>query len=185
MKINFMMKTIFLILIVFYSTQVLSHGDHSQDKFALAKLRTVTLESWQQELESFKGEIVVVDMWATWCSSCIERFPAMVQMQKDYKNKGVRLVSMLLEDPQEPEAIVKARQFLTTQDAGFDHYFMNENLMKSFEELDLLGIPAVYIYSADGMFHSKLTGDNPNKQFTDQDIKDTIDALLTTELEKP
>jgi thiol-disulfide isomerase/thioredoxin len=170
-------------MIVLLSTNVLSHGNHDQNRFQLAKLRTVTMESWQQQLQSFQGKIVVVDMWATWCSSCIERFPAMVQMQKDYKNKGVLFVSLLLEDPQEPEAIVKARRFLTTQKAGFDHYFMNENLMKSFEELDLLGIPAVYIYSADGRLHSKLTGDNPNKQFTESDIKDTIDALLKIDTE--
>ena len=178
------MKSCLLIMLIL-STNGFSHPNHGLDKFELAKLRTVTLDSWQQQLESFKGEIVVVDMWATWCSSCIERFPAMVQMQKDYKNKGVRFVSMLLEDPQEPEAIVKARRFLTTQKADFDHYFMNENLMKSFEELDLLGIPAVYIYSADGKLHSKLTGDNPNKQFTEMDIKATIDALLKTDDEKP
>jgi hypothetical protein len=48
-----------------------------------------------------------------------------------------------------------------------------------------LGIPAVYIYSKDGKLYSKLTGDNPNKQFTEQDIKDTINALLTTDTEKP
>ena len=59
---------------------------------------------------------------------------------------------------------------------------MNENLMQSFEALNLLGIPAVYIYSKEGELHSKLTGDNPNKQFTEKDIKDTIEALLNTRL---
>jgi thiol-disulfide isomerase/thioredoxin len=131
------MKKYFVFLFfIALSTNILSHSDHSKDRFKLAKLRTVTLETWKQKLQSFQGEIVVVDMWATWCSSCIERFPAMVQMSKEYKSKGVRFVSMLLEDPEEPEAIVKARQFLTTPQADFDHYFMDENLMKSFEELD-------------------------------------------------
>lgn len=174
-----MMKNLILLFIL-VSINSFSHGNHDLDRFELAKLRTVTLDNWQQHLEGFKGDIVVVDMWATWCISCLERFPAMVEMSKEYKNKGVRFVSLLLEDPEEPEAIVKAQRFLTKQQADFNHYFMNENLMKSFERLDLLGIPAVYIYSKDGQLHSKLTGDNPNKQFTEQDIKDTIDKLLNT-----
>jgi thiol-disulfide isomerase/thioredoxin len=167
-----------------FSCLVLSKNNSLLTDSQSVDLKTVTIETWQQELLSFKGDIVVVDMWATWCSSCIERFPAMVKMQQDYKKEKVRFVSLLLEDPDEPEAINQAKQFLASQKADFNHYFMNENLMKSFEDLDLLGIPAVYIYSSDGLFHSKLTGDNPNKQFTEQDIKNTINDLLKQNFEK-
>jgi thiol-disulfide isomerase/thioredoxin len=59
--------------------------------------RNVTLEPirfdrWQQELQSMKGRIVVVDVWATWCAPCIERFPHMVALYRQYKDRGVTFV---------------------------------------------------------------------------------------------
>lgn len=142
--------------------------------------QTVTFDQWQNTIASFKGKVLVVDMWATWCISCIERFPYMVEMNKEYQGKGIEFVSLLLEDPEEPEAIKKAKDFLIKQKAGFKHYFMNENLMLSFDKLDLLGIPAVFIYGTDGQLFQRLTGDNPNKQFTENDIKETLEGLILT-----
>jgi len=55
---------------------------------------------------------------------------------------------------------------------------MNENIMFSFEKLDLLGIPTVFIYSKKGVLDYRLTGDNPNKQFTEKDIENAINKLL-------
>ncbi len=142
------------------------------------ELHTVTYDQWLLKLADFQPDIVVVDLWATWCSSCLERFPHMVEMSKQYNGQGIRFVSLLLEDPEETEAIEHARALLTKWQAGFDHYFMNENLMRSFENLDLLGIPAVFIYAPDGALAHKLTGDNPNDQFTETDIISALEQML-------
>lgn len=138
----------------------------------------ITLAQWPETISAYKGNILVVDMWATWCSSCLKRFPHMVEMNKKYSDKNVKFISLLLEDPEEPEAIENAKKFLIKQKAGFDHYFMNENIMVSFEKLDLLGIPTVFIYSPEGELVNRLTGDNPNKQFTELDIEKAINSLL-------
>ncbi len=141
-------------------------------------LKYVDHQQWTAQLQQYQPNIVVVDFWATWCSSCLERFPHMVEMNRAYQKQGVQFVSMLLEDPEEPEAIARAKQFLLKQEADFDHYFMTENLMVSFEKLDLLGIPAVFIYDQQGRLAHRLTGDNPNNQFTETDIKNTLDQML-------
>ncbi len=143
------------------------------------KLRSVTLNQWQQQLQQYRPDIVVVDMWATWCDSCLKRFPHMVDMQRRFASKGVQFVSLLLEDPEETDAIERARGFLQRQQAepAFHHYLMNENLMVSFEQLDLLGIPAVFIYARDGALTQRLTGDDPNNQFTEVDIEQALEAL--------
>jgi len=170
----------FFVLIPLLFTGLLNANeitDKTNQDFKL-NFNTVTNEQWQQTLAGYKGTVLVVDMWATWCISCIERFPHMVQMNKDFKGKGVKFVSLLLEDPEEPEAIERAKGFLVKQQADFEHYFMNENLMSSFDKLDLLGIPAVFIYGADGELIHRLTGDNPNKQFTEKDIENAVNELL-------
>ena len=172
------MKTRLLLLLMLLSGIGFANNSVPENNDFKLNYKSVTLTQWQEVISSYKGDILVVDMWATWCSSCLQRFPHMVKMSKDYRDKGVKFTSLLLEDPEEPEAIENAKKFLIKQKADFDHYFMNENIMVSFEKLDLLGIPTVFIYSQEGALIFRLTGDNPNKQFTEKDIESAINKLL-------
>ena len=141
-------------------------------------LQRISFSGWQARLAAYPPDIVVVDMWATWCVSCIERFPKMVELYRQYHDRGVRFVSMCLDEHTDQPAIDRARQFLRKNNARFEHYLMDENLMEAFEKLDLIGIPAVVIYGRNGAERFRLTGDNPNRQFTDRDIENAIRQLL-------
>lgn len=141
-------------------------------------LQAITFSEWQTKLKSYHSDIVVVDLWATWCVSCIERFPKMVELHYRYQDKGVRFVSMCLDDHTDLPAIKRAQEFLVKVNADFENYLMDENLMDAFTKLELIGIPAVFIYDRTGKQKYRLTGDNPNKQFSDQDIEVAIQELL-------
>lgn len=138
----------------------------------------VTFDGWSKKLASYPPDIVVVDMWATWCASCLERFPHMVRMWKAYRAQGVRFVSLNLDDHADSDALAEAQAYLNRFGAGFENYYMDENLMAAFARLDLIGIPAVVIYDREGNEAVRLTGDNPNRQFTEDDVEATIKALL-------
>jgi thiol-disulfide isomerase/thioredoxin len=141
-------------------------------------LTPVTFEQWQQELAALEGRIVVVDMWATWCVPCVERFPKMVELYHQYSPRGVTFVSMSLDDREDAEAIAFAREFLGKQKAVFANYLMDEIVTEGFVKLDLLGIPAVFVYAPDGERRFKLTADDPYNQFTDEDVDSAIQELL-------
>ncbi len=138
----------------------------------------VTFPQWQKALSGYKGQIVVVDFWATWCAPCIERFPHIVQLHAKYGRRGIRFVSMDLDDKSDLQALDHAREFLVKHKAAFDNYRMDEVVPDAFEKLDLLGIPAVLIYDRDGKLRFKLTGDNPNKQYTNADVDSAVEQLL-------
>ncbi|VAW47758.1 hypothetical protein MNBD_GAMMA02-145 [hydrothermal vent metagenome] len=55
---------------------------------------------------------------------------------------------------------------------------MTENLMASFEKLDIIGIPAVFIYDRQGHITHRLTDDNPNNPFTESDIEKVLKQML-------
>jgi cytochrome c biogenesis protein CcmG/thiol:disulfide interchange protein DsbE len=51
-------------------------------------------------LAQYRGRIVVLNFWATWCPPCIEEMPSLVQMQKKFKNSGVTVLAVSVdEDP--------------------------------------------------------------------------------------
>jgi len=49
-------------------------------------------------LSDFKGRIVLLDFWATWCHPCMEEMPSFRKLQSDYKDKGIVFLSILLEE---------------------------------------------------------------------------------------
>lgn len=59
------------------------------------------LDGSQFELTSLKGKVVIVDFWATWCPLCIEAFPEMEALYTKYKNAGLEIVGVNIDDTRE------------------------------------------------------------------------------------
>lgn len=142
------------------------------------QLVTVTHEQWRRELEALRGRIVVVDNWATWCAPCVERFPKMMKLARKWSPSGVVFVTMSLDDRDDSQSLRKVREILEENDARIPNYLMNELTPDAFEKLGLLGIPAVHIYDRDGKLTSRLTGDDPNHQYTEADVDAAISKLV-------
>lgn len=145
------------------------------------RMQAVSFSEWDAMLEKQQGNITVVDFWASWCPPCIERFPHMVEMHHEYEDQGVRFISLNLDEQGDTESIDWANAFLAETAAMFANYHLDENMTQAFERLDLLGLPTVRIYDADGNEAFKLTGDNPYKQFTEKDVENAILELLASE----
>ncbi|HVT42889.1 MAG TPA: TlpA disulfide reductase family protein [Thermoanaerobaculia bacterium] len=150
----------------------------SVDWSSEVQLVKVTHPQWVEELEAMRGGIVVVDNWATWCAPCLERFPHMLEMAKRWTPQGVTFVSLSLDDRDDPDSIEQAREFLRQQDARIPNYLMDEIIPDAFDRLGLLGIPAVFIYDSKGTMVHRLTGDDPNRQYTEEDVEEAIRAMV-------
>jgi thiol-disulfide isomerase/thioredoxin len=142
------------------------------------QLVPVTWNQWLSEREALEGNIVVVDYWATWCAPCRERFPAMVAMSREFSSDGVVFVSLSLDDRDDPLTTPDVTDFLRAQDSRMPNYLMDEIIPDAFDQLDLLGIPAVDVFDASGTLRYRLTGDDPRNQFTEDDVEQAVVSLI-------
>jgi len=46
------------------------------------------------EIRDFRGKIVLLNFWATWCAPCVEEMPSLMQLQQRMKDKGVTVVAV-------------------------------------------------------------------------------------------
>lgn len=143
-----------------------------------APMEVIRYAQWESILAEQRPNIVVVDLWASWCVSCIERFPEMVDMAERHADRPVRFLTLNLDDPQDAAGIEWSNEFLDKLGAEFANYHLAENLTWSFERLDLLAIPVVLIYDGTGRERFRLTNDDPNNQFDEQDIEQALQSLL-------
>ena len=76
---------------------------------ALMAVRLADLQGHQHALEQWRGKVLVVNFWATWCEPCREEIPAFVKLQEKYRARGVQFVGIAID--QRDKIQVFARQF--------------------------------------------------------------------------
>jgi len=88
------MKQISLALIVFFTlvgfqqSAFASAGDNFSLKTAKGKV----------SLSKYKGKVVYIDFWASWCAPCRKSFPWMNKMHSKYKSKGLKIIAVSLDN---------------------------------------------------------------------------------------
>ncbi len=123
-------------------------------------------------------KFTVVDAWATFCAPCKENFPHLVEMSHKYGSRGVRFVSLTLDDPAEAKAVAEAEKFLREQKATFTNVIIDGDPADVYEFLDISAIPAVFVYGPDGKELKRFTLDDPNSQFTYDQVEQYVQDLL-------
>jgi cytochrome c biogenesis protein CcmG, thiol:disulfide interchange protein DsbE len=106
--------------------------------------RTVTLSQ-------FKGQVVVLNFWATWCPPCIEEMPSLVQMQQRMKAKGVTVLAVSVDVDEN-----QYRRFLREHNVSL--LSVRDADQKSNELYGTFKFPETYVIDRNGVVRRKFIG---------------------------
>jgi thiol-disulfide isomerase/thioredoxin len=119
----------------------------------------------------FKGQIVVVNLWATWCAPCIKEMPTLAQMAAAYTGKIVVLpISM-----DSPKDRAQAQQFIA-QRPPLAFYQDPKTAIPFAFKPGVEGFPTTIIYGRDGLERARLAG---GADWNGPDARAVFDALLS------
>ena len=65
------------------------------------------LDGKAQPLEQWRGKVLVVNFWATWCAPCREEIPGFVKFQEQYGAQGVQFVGIAIDTPERVAPYIK------------------------------------------------------------------------------
>ena len=67
-------------------------------KSAPVELTLVDLDGKKVRLRDYRGKIVVLNFWATWCGACKDEMPMFVEVEKEWASKGIVFIGASLDD---------------------------------------------------------------------------------------
>jgi peroxiredoxin len=118
------------------------------------------IEGKPLSISRYKGKVVLVDFWATWCQPCILELPNVLAAYEKHHARGFEILGISLD--KEEEAL---RRFITERKMTWQQYFDGkvwEN--KLAQKYGVMGIPATYLLDGNGVIIGKdLRGDELEK----------------------
>jgi len=133
------------------------------------EVRTLAWEGYQAMVDraAASGQVLVVNFWATWCVPCVEEFPELMRLQRDYWDRGVRVATISMDELDVLDE--KVKPFLFQQEAVGARYFMGTDWPQDFQsrisETWWGGIPQTVVYDTRGQPVASLTGRQTYEQF--------------------
>mgnify|MGYP000915414110 CR=1 FL=1 len=134
----------------------------SKSAAALGKAPTWKLEDLAGKpvsSEDFKGKVVVVDFWATWCPPCREEIPGYIELQQKYGPKGLVIVGVSL-DQAGPD-VVKA--FATKTGINYPLVMGDDKVVSDFGGVE--GIPTTFLIDRQGQIRDRKVGMEPKEVY--------------------
>lgn len=128
-------------------TEISSDATQADYNFSLTDINGEILE-----FEKFKGKVVFMNLWATWCPPCIAEMPSIQSLYNTYKdNKDVVFVMLNVEGN-----IKKVNKFLSKKEFTFPIYFINATGLPKI--YDGGAIPSTYVIDKEGNIVYSKTG---------------------------
>jgi cytochrome c biogenesis protein CcmG/thiol:disulfide interchange protein DsbE len=109
------------------------------------------------DLSQYKGKVVVVDFWASWCVPCRRSFPWLNQMQKKYGDKGLVVVGVNMD-----ASAAEAEKFLQAYPADFNIVYDPQGVLG--KQYGVEAMPTSFVVDRNGVIVANHLGFKVKKQ---------------------
>jgi peroxiredoxin len=108
-------------------------------------------------LSDFRGKVVVLDFWATWCPPCRREIPDFIDLQKKFGSQGLEIVGIALDEPDKVQAFARQNGMNYPVLLGSDEISMKYGGIE--------GIPTTFIIDKSGRIVNRFEGFQPREVF--------------------
>lgn len=115
------------------------------------------------DLANYRGKVVVLNFWATWCTPCRGEIPHFVKLQDEYREPGLQVIGISMDDDAKP-----VLNFYQQFKMNYPVALGNEKIAEAYG--GILGLPITFLIGRDGRVRTKYIGE-VNMSTLEQEIK--------------
>ena len=128
-------------------------ADKAAPDFELKSMKGETIK-----LSDYRGKVVILDFWATWCPPCREEIPHFIKLQKELGEKGLAVIGVSLDQSDAP-----VRSFIKEHGINYPVVMGDGRLANRYG--GVRAIPTTFIINKDGEIVQKYIGYRPEETF--------------------
>jgi cytochrome c biogenesis protein CcmG, thiol:disulfide interchange protein DsbE len=157
-----------LLALCFYglTTNRLPTGVDPRPNAAAPDFQLSTFDGKSLRLSDLRGQVVVLNFWASWCVPCREEQPSLVSVAQHYQTRGVTFVGVNIQDNAHDAA-----GFIRQYNIGYP--VVSDPSGSVYINYGVVGMPETYVVSRDGRIARKLVG-----PVDPADLSMTLEGLL-------
>ena len=146
---------LFLTLFIFGCEKDVGAGPMAPD-FSLPDLtgKMVTLKQ-------YRGKVVVLDFWATWCPPCRAAIPELVKLQDKYRDNGLIVLGISTDDTQNVNNEY-LRLFCGKFKINYSILRYNHKVLEAYFGRKAAALPTIYVIDREGQVRNKFVGFSPD-----------------------
>jgi len=175
---KFKSKLVLILIFVIMSFSVFAAKSNKKDDIKLPNIVLYDQYGKKHNIEEYKGKVVVINFWATWCGYCVEEIPAFEKVYKEFGSNKKDVIILGVAGP-------KTKQNLNNVDVEKDKIisFLNKNKItyptlmdetgKSFDNYKVRALPMTYVINKDGYLEGFVNG-----AITDEQLRKAINETL-------
>jgi len=114
------------------------------------EVRTIDAAGATRRLGDFPGEVMLLNVWATWCIPCQREMPRMQRLYREFGGHGLRVVAVSIDDGGAQASI---REFADEFGLTFD--ILHDPMGTIMQTYQMVGVPQSFLIDSDGIIRKK------------------------------
>ncbi|MCF6158455.1 MAG: TlpA family protein disulfide reductase [wastewater metagenome] len=138
----------------------------TRSSYAENAIQRINITELKDVLETNKGKVVIVDLWATWCPPCRREIPGFINLYKKYKDRGIEIIGIAFDE----NGTEVLPEFIKKMGINYPIYLNGEGIAEAY---NLRAYPTTIIYDKNGNEVNKHVGFVSEEMF-DNEIRELL-----------
>jgi len=166
----FIFSGFFLIAISFYDTQLISVN--ADEFYPAPEYQAITLDNEAVSLTDYKGKVILVNLWATWCEPCRDEMPLLEDLSQTFSHTDFEVIGVSIDETGFEK---KIQQILDSGEISYEIWLDPSNKFQF--KFRTIGVPESFLIDREGMIVHQWKGEfDPMSEETINIVESTIEG---------